>query len=287
MSGKPIVSRSIAELRIAVKRARSAGASIGLVPTMGALHEGHLSLIRRARAETGFVVVSVFVNPIQFGPGDDLRQYPRPFEQDVRLCGDEGIDHLFAPPTELIYKEGCTTFVEVEGLSTRMEGQFRPGHFRAVSTVVLKLLNIVAPDIAYFGQKDAQQARIIRQMVRDLDVPVEIRVCPIVREPDGLAFSSRNRYLSPPERTSALALVRSLRLAQELIARGSRDPDLVRQKMHELLESAPGVVPDYADLVDPETFEPVQQISSGILAVVAAQVGSARLIDNLRIEVLP
>jgi pantoate--beta-alanine ligase len=283
--GHAEIVRTIDHARIAVRDAQSRGKSIGLVPTMGALHDGHLSLIRRARAETGFVVVSIFVNPTQFGPHEDLWRYPRPFERDVELCKREGVDVIFAPEASTIYPPGFATFVDVEGLSQRMEGAFRPSHFRGVATVVLKLFQIVAPDVAYFGQKDAQQARVIQQMVRDLNVPVEIRVCPIVREPDGLALSSRNVYLSADERAQAIALSRSLHAAKELIGAGERDANSVRQKMRSVLESAHDVVTDYAELVDPITFEPVQQVTGPVLAVVAARVGTTRLIDNLPIEI--
>jgi pantoate--beta-alanine ligase len=285
MSESPQVVTAISDTRAAVKRARSRGAIVGLVPTMGALHAGHLSLIRRARAETGFVVVSIFVNPTQFGPHEDLSRYPRPFDEDMRRCAEADVDLVFAPEAETIYPAGFSSFVTVEGLSERLEGSFRPGHFRGVATVVLKLLNIVAPDVAYFGQKDAQQARVIQHMVRDLDVPVEIRVCPTVREPDGLALSSRNAYLNAGERQRALSLSRSLRAAADAIAAGERDAKSVRQKMQSVLESEPGVTVDYAGLVDPVTFEPVTAIAGTVLAVVAARVGPARLIDNLPIEV--
>jgi len=276
--------RSVADVRSAVRAARSTGRTIGLVPTMGALHEGHLSLIRRARQECGFVVVSIFVNPTQFGPHEDLSRYPRPFNRDVHLCDQEQVNLVFAPDEATVYPAGFATFVDVQGLSSRLEGAFRPGHFRGVATVVLKLFQMVAPDVAYFGQKDAQQVAVIRQMVRDLDSTIEIRVCPTVREKDGLALSSRNVYLSDDERSSALALSRCLHAAKGLIDTGCRDGDRVRHKMRAVLESAPGVVPDYAELVDPVTFEPVGKIMGPVLATVAARVGKARLIDNLPIE---
>jgi pantoate--beta-alanine ligase len=257
---------------------------VGLVPTMGALHDGHLSLIRRARAETGCVVVSIFVNPTQFGPHEDLSRYPRSFARDLDHCAHEGVDLVFAPDVQAIYPAGFTTFVTVEGLSDWLEGACRPGHFRGVATVVLKLFQLVAPDVAYFGQKDAQQARVIAQMVRDLNVPVELRVCPTVREADGLALSSRNVYLTAAERSRALSLSRSLFAARDAIQAGDRSPESVRQKMRALLESA-AVAVDYAELVDPATFEPVRQFDGPVLAVVAARVGTTRLIDNLPIEI--
>ncbi len=279
------IAKTVEDVRRAVLTVRANGKRVGLVPTMGALHEGHLSLIRRARIETECVVVSIFVNPAQFGPHEDLARYPRPFDEDSRLCRQESVDLVFAPDVSVVYPAGFASFVAVDGLSDRMEGTFRPGHFRGVATVVLKLFNIVAPDIAYFGQKDAQQAQVIRHMVRDLAMPVKIRVCPTVREPDGLALSSRNAYLSPDERQSALALSRSLFKAKELIESGERDAKSVRHKMRSVLESAPGVVLDYSELVDHVTFEPVREISGSLLAVVAARVGKTRLIDNLPIDV--
>jgi pantoate--beta-alanine ligase len=277
--------RTIDELRTAVRVARLRAQRVALVPTMGALHEGHMSLIRRSRTETDFVVVTIFVNPLQFGPKEDLSSYPRPFDRDLKLCAQAGVDLVFAPDQATIYPAGFATFVEVEGLSTRLEGAIRARHFRGVATVVLKLFNLVQPDIAYFGQKDAQQAGLIQQMVRDLNVPVDVRVCPTIREHDGLALSSRNVYLSHAERQRALVLSRSLQAAKELIEGGERDADAVRMKMRSLLESERDVTPDYAELVDPITFEPVAQITGSLLAVVAARVGPARLIDNLPIEV--
>lgn len=256
-----------------------------MVPTMGALHEGHLSLIRQCRTETDFVVATIFVNPLQFGPKEDLARYPRPFDRDVQLCEQAGVQVIFAPDRTTVYPDGFSTHVEVESLSHRLEGAIRPGHFRGVATVVLKLFNIVQPDIACFGQKDAQQARLIQQMVRDLNVPVEIRVYPTVREVDGLALSSRNAYLNSGERQNALALFRSLQRARELIEAGARDADVIRREMRAALESARGVTPDYTELVNPITFEPVSQITGSVIAVVAARVGATRLIDNLPIEV--
>jgi pantoate--beta-alanine ligase len=252
---------------------------------MGALHGGHMSLIRRARAETGFVVVTIFVNPIQFQAHEDLSRYPRPIERDLMQCRQEGADAVFLPDLATMYPSGFSTFVDVEDLGSRMEGASRPGHFRGVATVVLKLFNIVQPDIAYFGQKDAQQVAIIQRMVRDLELTVQLRVCPTVRESDGLALSSRNAYLNSAERQDAVALWRSLLAAKQAIESGERDPNSIRQKMRTVLESAPEVVSDYADLVHPDTFEPVNQISGLVLAVVAARVGSTRLIDNLPINV--
>lgn len=278
------VLRSVAEIRAAVRAARADGSLVGLVPTMGALHAGHLELIRRARSESGLVVVSIFVNPMQFGPREDLTKYPRPFDKDIELCRQANVDVVFAPDVSTIYPEGFASFVDVGGLSDRMEGAMRPGHFRGVATVVLKLFNIVQPDLAYFGQKDAQQVQVIDRLIRDLELPVQLRVCSTVRDPDGLALSSRNSYLSPTDREHALSLTRSLQAAKSMIAAGERDANSVRHKMRSVLESAPEVVLDYAELVDPRTFEPITQIAGPVLAVVAARVGSTRLIDNLPID---
>ncbi len=269
------------ELRAAIGQARRAGQRIGFVPTMGALHEGHASLIRAARRETDFVVVSIFVNPTQFGPNEDYQRYPRTPQADAEICQREGVDLLFAPTVEEMYPPGFCTWVEVTGLQDVLCGRSRPGHFRGVATVVLKLFNLVQPDIAYFGQKDAQQARIIRQMVRDLNVPVEIRVCPIVREPDGLAMSSRNAYLSPEQRRQATVLYRALCAAHELVKQGERDAGRVREHMLQVIATVPEAVLDYAEIVDPETLQPVQQINAPVLAALAVKIGPARLIDNM------
>ncbi len=281
----PLVVKTIPEVRRIVADAKRHGKLVGFVPTMGALHEGHLSLIKRCRDETGFVVVSIFVNPIQFGPHEDFERYPRTFEQDVALCAEHKVDLIFAPEVEMMYPAGFCTYVTLEQLGERFEGECRPGHFRGVATVVLKLFNIVMPDVAYFGQKDAQQARIVQQMVGDLDVPVEIRVCPTIREPDGLACSSRNQYLSAGQRQRALALSRALFAARDLIAAGERNPQTVRARMHEILATEPGVALDYAELVHPDTFEPVKTLADEVLAIVAARVGPTRLIDNMPITV--
>ncbi|MCS7166833.1 MAG: pantoate--beta-alanine ligase [Gemmatales bacterium] len=271
---------TITETRCIIQKARNEGRRIGFVPTMGALHEGHASLIRAARRETDFVVVSIFVNPTQFGPNEDYQRYPRTPEADWALCRREGVDLVFSPSVEEMYPPGFCTWVEVTRLQDVLCGRSRPGHFRGVATVVLKLLNIVQPDIAYFGQKDAQQARIIRQLVHDLNVPIEIRVCPIVREADGLALSSRNAYLSPQERQHATVLYRALQLAQELVNQGECDTSRIRQRMVDLITATPGATLDYAEIVDPETLQPVAQITGPALAALAVRLGSARLIDN-------
>ena len=290
--------RTIAELRGVLEgpRARAqaaregAGASskrrtVGLVPTMGAFHDGHLSLMRRARAECDLVVVSVFVNPTQFNDPSDLETYPRDERRDAALAEAAGIDFLFAPSIRELYPEGFATRVAVSGLGEMLEGAHRgPGHFAGVATVVVKLLNIVSPDLAYFGQKDAQQTVLIKRVVRDLDIPVRIRVCPTVRAPDGLALSSRNHRLSPGERVRAGALYRSLKAAEQAIAARERDPAAVAAiARHELALDA--IEPDYFELVDPETFAPAERLRKDVLAVVAASIGTTRLIDNHLIHV--
>jgi pantoate--beta-alanine ligase len=251
---------------------------------MGALHTGHISLIRAAREECDFVVVSIFVNPTQFGPQEDFGQYPRNLADDLKMCGDAGADLVFHPSVATIYPPDFTSFVEVAGLSDVLEGKFRPGHFRGVATVVLKLFNIVPADFAYFGQKDYQQQMLIRRMCTDLNLPVEIRVCPTVREQDGLALSSRNVYLNTEERRSALALSRSLHLAQKLIAAGNANLDEVRRAMFEELMKTPRVRVEYATVIHPETLAEVSEVLPKLVAVVAARVGATRLIDNLIIE---
>jgi len=271
-------------MRGIVRNAQLRGARVGLVPTMGALHAGHLSLIQAARAECDFVVVSIFVNPAQFGPQEDFQKYPRNVETDLRLCAEAGADVVFHPAVESIYPAGYATYVEVTGLSDVLEGKYRPGHFRGVTTVVLKLFNIIPADFAYFGQKDYQQQLLIRRMCAELNVPIEVRVCPTVREPDGLALSSRNVYLSPEERRSALALSRSLHLARERIASGQRDLTALRREMFDLLTNTSRVRADYATLVHPETLEEVPHVLPKLVAVVAARVGATRLIDNLVLE---
>jgi pantoate--beta-alanine ligase len=280
--GQPAVVTTIADLRRQLGEARRQRLTVGLVPTMGALHEGHASLIRAARSRNDFVVVSVFVNPAQFGPHEDLSRYPRPFEDDVRLCASLGVDLIFRPEPAEIYPPGYRTYVEVTGLQDAFEGASRPRHFRGVATVVLKLFNEVQPDRAYFGQKDAQQARIIQQMVRDLDVPVEVVVCPTVREPDGLALSSRNRYLDPDQRRHAAALHAALTDAQALYRRGERDAARLQQAMRERIEATPGARLDYAAVIDADTFQPAATAEArGVLLAVAVRFGETRLIDNL------
>ena len=250
---------------------------------MGALHEGHLSLVRAARNSCGIVAASIFVNPTQFGPNEDLAKYPRSFERDRQLLEKEGVELLFAPPVEEMYPAGTVTWVNVEGLSEMLDGRSRPGHFRGVTTVVAKLFHIVEPDAAFFGQKDAAQVAIIRRMVRDLNFAVEIVVVPIVREPDGLAMSSRNAYLDLQQRKQALALSRSVMLVKELARQGERSAARLIAAAREELATEPAVRLDYFEIVNPETLGPVEDVSCGALAAVAAFVGTTRLIDNVLI----
>jgi pantoate--beta-alanine ligase len=276
------------ELRAALAPARREGSSIGLVPTMGFLHEGHLSLLRAARAECGLVVMSLFVNPAQFGPGEDLARHPRDAERDLHLAAEAGVDFVYAPPVEAVYPEGFATRVEVDGdLTGVLDGdpsRRGPGHFRGVTTVVAKLFNSVAPDVAYFGQKDAQQVAVIRRMVRDLDIPVRIEVLPTVREPDGLAMSSRNAYLDPRAREQAAALSRALRAAEAMVLAGSLSAGIEAAR-REL--TAAGIEPEYLEARDAESLTPVTELNDRpVLIAVAARVGGARLIDNVLIESL-
>ncbi len=269
------------------RTARASERIIGLVPTMGALHEGHFSLIREAKQECSPVVVSIFVNPTQFGPSEDFKKYPRQMERDTAALEEMGVDYLFAPSVEEMYPKGFQTAVLVEGLSERVEGRARPGHFRGVATVVLKLLEIVQPRFAFFGRKDAQQARIIRKMAGDLDLDVAIQVCPIVREADGLAISSRNAYLNPQERKTATALYLSLETMRREIAHGARDVLQLLKALRGVLATAQGIRLDYAEIVDADTFEPVVRLRGNCYAVLAAFVGTTRLIDNALIEEQP
>jgi pantoate--beta-alanine ligase len=275
-------ARTVRDLREALKDERRAGQTIGLVPTMGFFHEGHLSLIRRAREQCGFVVVSLFVNPAQFGPGEDLAGYPRDEARDLALARAEGVDLVFAPPVEEVYPAGFASAVEVGGLTDTLEGDPRQRgreHFRGVTTLVAKLLNMVGPDVAFFGQKDAQQALVIRKLVRDLDFDVRIEVCPTVRDADGLALSSRNTYLSPTEREQALALSRALRAAETLVAGGEVDGSTVLAVARDEL-AAGGIEPDYLELRSATDLSPVERVNGSTLLAVAARVGRARLIDN-------
>jgi len=266
------------------RAARQEQRIIGLVPTMGALHAGHLALVERARRECSPVYASIFLNPKQFGANEDLSRYPRPLEADVEKLNAARVDGLFLPEAGEIYPGGFSTYVHVEGLSERLEGRSRAGHFRGVSTVVLKLLEIVQPHFAYFGRKDAQQVRIVQQMVRDLNLDAEIVVCPIVREADGLAMSSRNAYLQGEDRAAATVLYRGLRAAESEIAAGVRDSVELQGAMRKVLASEPRARVDYAEIVDAETFEPVVRVSRRCYAVLAVYLGKTRLIDNMLIE---
>lgn len=280
------VVRTVAETRAVVGQARQRGLEVGLVPTMGAFHDGHLSLMRRARADCDLMVVSLFVNPTQFNDPRDLDAYPRDEQRDAALAADVGVDLLFAPAADEVYTNDFATYVSVGAVGETLEGTHRgPQHFNGVSTVVLKLLNIVGPDAVYFGQKDAQQTAVVKRLVRDLDVPVSVEVCPTVRAPDGLALSSRNVRLSPFEREQATALYRSLTAAENVIAGGERSPAVAAEAARQVL-SASGIEPDYFELVDSETFAPVRAFKGDeVLAVVAASLEGVRLIDNLIIQV--
>ena len=274
------IVETIQETHQFVRGTRRTSKSVGLVPTMGALHEGHLSLVRAAKTRSDVVVISIFVNPLQFGPKEDLAKYPRTFERDCALLIKEGVDLVFAPSTAEMYPTGAVTYVNVEGLSDRLDGASRPGHFRGVTTVVAKLFHIVEPDKAFFGQKDAAQAAIIRKMVRDLNFPLEIVVCPIVREPDGLAMSSRNAYLNAQERRRSLVLSRSLQSVQSAFDAGERDIAQLESLGKRMISEEPTVRLDYLSIVDPDTLLPVKEINRPALAALAAWVGSTRLIDN-------
>jgi pantoate--beta-alanine ligase len=276
--------RTIAWMKEKAREARLEQRDIGFVPTMGALHAGHLALVERARRQCSPVYASIFLNPTQFGTNEDLSKYPRPLEADMEKLTAANVDALFLPQAADVYPPGFSTYVQVDGLSDRLEGKTRSGHFRGVATVVLKLFEIVQPHYAYFGRKDAQQVRIVQQMVRDLNLDTEIVVCPIVREPDGLAMSSRNAYLSGEERKAATVLSRALRAAETELAAGVRDSLELQRAMHKVLAAEPRARVDYAEIVDAETFEPVVRVSRRSYAVLAVHVGKARLIDNLLIE---
>jgi pantoate--beta-alanine ligase len=271
---------TIAEARGAVRALRTNGRSIGLVPTMGALHAGHVSLVRAAREQCDAVVVSIFVNPTQFGPNEDFAKYPRTWDADCALLESEGVDLILAPIATEMYPAGASTFVEVEGVSDRLDGASRPGHFHGVSTVVAKLFHIVSPDKAFFGQKDAAQVAVLRKMVRDLNFDLELVVCPTVREADGLALSSRNRYLSVEERRQALVLSRALQRVEERVAQGVLDAATLIDDALAVLASEPGIRLDYFKVVDRDTLEDVADVRNSALAAIAVFVGPTRLIDN-------
>jgi len=275
------VVRTIEPVRGAVKAAKRAGKRVGLVPTMGALHIGHVALIKRAVEDCGFVVVSIFVNPTQFGPGEDFENYPRPIEADLEICEKAGAHLVFNPPPEVMYGAESVTWVTVEKLTEPLCGRSRPGHFRGVTTICAKLFNIVQPDVAYFGQKDAQQAIVIKRMVVDLNMPLQIVVCPTVRQPDGLALSSRNKYLTDQQRKEAAKIYKSLAKCRELREAGVTDTKQIIAAVHEILRQIHGGQIEYAEIVDAETLEKVDQIKGKVLAAVAVKLGPARLIDNI------
>jgi pantoate--beta-alanine ligase len=274
------VIRTVAGMAAWSMHARSSGQRIGLVPTMGYLHEGHLSLVRLAREQCGVVVLSIFVNPTQFLPGEDIDRYPRDFERDAALCQEAGVDVIFHPVAGEMYADDHSVMVDETRLSAGLCGASRPGHFRGVVTVVAKLLNIVQPEVAVFGQKDAQQVRVIQRLVRDLNFQVRVVVGPIIREPDGLAMSSRNKYLSPVERQDALCLRRALDRAEGLFAAGERDASVLRSAMFGVIADTPSAVVDYLEIVDDDTLEPLGRIGCRALVVMAVRIGKTRLLDN-------
>ncbi len=276
----------ISILRAAVRELRVNGnqptlRSVGFVPTMGALHDGHRSLLQAARQRCEIVAVSIFVNPTQFGPNEDFSRYPRTLERDCEMLQAEGVDVVFTPTAETMYPAGASTFVDVEGVSDRLDGASRPGHFRGVATVVAKLFHLVQPDFAFFGQKDAAQVAVLRKMVRDLNFPLEIVVCPTVREPDGLAMSSRNRYLSAEERRQALTLSHALDAAERQSAGGEHRASALLETMRSTLQNEAAVRVDYLAVVDPDTLLPIDDVDGGGLLAIAAYVGNTRLIDNV------
>jgi pantoate--beta-alanine ligase len=278
------IIRTIEWMKQIAHDARAKEHVLGLVPTMGALHEGHVSLVRAAKQDCSPVVASIFVNPMQFGPGEDLQKYPRTFEQDAVTLENLGVNYLFAPEASEMYPNGFRTSVSVEGLSDRLEGRSRPGHFRGVATVVLKLFEIVQPQRVYFGRKDAQQLRIIRQMTTDLNLDAQIITCPIVREPDGLAMSSRNAYLEGDARRAATVLYRALSSAKNEIEAGQTEIARLLESMRQVFNKEPNAALDYAEIVDADTLEPVLRLRKTCLALVAAFVGKTRIIDNAQIE---
>lgn len=279
-----VVVERIQDMKNIVKRLKKEGKSIGFVPTMGYLHEGHLSLVRFSKMQNDITIMSIFVNPIQFGPNEDYDRYPRDFERDKNLAEKEGVDYIFYPSVEEMYPEDFKTVVSVKKITEIMCGKSRPGHFDGVATVVLKLFNIVNPDRAYFGQKDAQQLAVIKQMVKDLNLDVEIVPCPIVREQDGLAMSSRNVYLSEEERKSATVLYRALNLAKEMIEKGEKEVSRIKKAMEEMILKEKYTRIDYIEFVNSDTFEVVSKVEGKVLIALAVFVGKARLIDNIVVE---
>jgi pantoate--beta-alanine ligase len=278
------VAKTVESVRGLVKAARNAGKKIGLVPTMGALHIGHISLMEAAVKGCDFVVVSIFVNPTQFGPGEDFEKYPRPLEADLEICEKAGVDVVFAPTPEQMYPREDITWVNVEKLTETLCGQSRPGHFRGVTTVCAKLFNIVAPDVAFFGQKDAQQAIVIKRMVADLNMGLEIVVCPTVREPNGLAVSSRNKYLTERQRQDAAYIYKSLQKCREMIKADTKDAGKIISEMQKVLNQVPSIEIEYVSIVDADNLQSINRIAGKILAAIAVRIGPARLIDNILVD---
>jgi len=278
------IATTIEAVKQCVAEARIAGKKVGLVPTMGALHVGHVSLMEAAAARCEFVVVSLFVNPMQFGPGEDFDNYPKPFEKDIEICEEHGVAAVFTPGPDEMYPSENLTWVNVEKLTEPLCGRDRPIHFRGVTTVCTKLFNIVGPDVAFFGQKDGQQAIVIKRMVADLNMPLEIVVCPTVREPDGLAVSSRNRYLNPQQRQDATAIYRSLEKCRELVEGGATDAYEIRRQMEAILKQVPALEIEYVSVVDANSLQEIEWVQSQTLVAVAACLGPARLIDNILVD---
>jgi pantoate--beta-alanine ligase len=278
------IARTIQSVRQLVKAARDKGKRIGFVPTMGALHIGHVSLIEAAARQTDFVIVSIFVNPTQFGAGEDFEKYPRPFEEDLKICREHGVDVVFAPTQEQMYPEKNLTWVNVTKLTEPLCGQFRPGHFRGVTTVCMKLFNIIMPDIAFFGQKDAQQVIVIKRMVADLNMPLEIVHCPTVRQNDGLAVSSRNQYLRPQQKKDATLIYKSLQKCREMVESGVTDTGELLTQMRKIIRQIPSAKIEYVSIVNAETLENVDIVADKVLAAIAVKIGSTRLIDNILID---
>jgi pantoate--beta-alanine ligase len=278
------VAKTIKSVMMLVSAARDAARTIGFVPTMGALHEGHTSLIDRCAKNGDFVVVSIFVNPTQFGPSEDLAKYPRPLKADLKICRDHGVDVVFVPDAREMYNSETLAWVNVEELSRPLCGRLRPGHFRGVATVCAKLFNIVAPDVAYFGQKDAQQVAVIKRMVTDLNFPLKIVVCPTVRAAGGLAMSSRNQYLSPHQKKDATCIYRSLQAARKMINAGVTNPKTITAQMRKILSTAGSLSIDYVSIVDADTLDDLHQIAGRVLIAVAVRIGSTRLIDNILVD---
>ena len=278
------VVKKIQSVRRLVKAARKRGKIIGLVPTMGALHTGHISLIKAAKKRCDFIVVSIFVNPTQFGPSEDFQRYPRPVKEDLAICRKNGVDVVFMPSTEEMYPERNMTWVDVEKITEGLCGQFRPGHFRGVATVCAKLFNIVGPDIAFFGQKDAQQAAVIKRMAADLNMPLKIAVCPTVREKSGLAISSRNKYLSEKEKAAAALIYKALEKCEQMVRDGIIDVNQLKKQMKEVFYEEPSISIEYICIVDADTLEPLERVGKRALAAIAVHIGATRLIDNIIID---